>query len=70
MLLNTLFPVAGEVFSGWDPLHSELLVLKARRTQGESALSTQLRVYIGLGVWGENTRIILCTKSCFRDGLF
>ena len=70
MLQNTLFIMAGEVFSGWDSLHGEPLVLKARRTQSQSALSTRLRVYIGLGVWGKNTCTILCKKSCFRDGLF
>ena len=52
----------------WAPV-----VLKARRTQSESALSTQLRIHIGLGVWGKNTCIILCKESvlemsCFNKG--
>lgn len=38
-------------------------VLKAKRAQRDSVLSTQLKVYKGLGVRGENTYIIFCKKS-------
>ena len=45
-------------------------VLKAKRAQRDSVLSTQLKVYKGLGVWGENTYIIFCKKSVLETNYF